>query len=268
MAQVIMSARKLLLIVLLPVAVSIGCSGGSPTQAEGTVNITRTTSTTTSTTTTSTSTTTSVIPSLSPGGIVISPPSGAGIAWATVFSLFATPPSGGVPPYTYAWDFGDGAAAAGSTASHAYTNTGYFTATATAMDSRGMSAQATATMAIVSVTGRWVAKFGGGVLMDEPIDLVQNQTAVAATINDTNGFGLGSGNGNVSNPRQLTISATYTTPTKFAVTYTGSIDDTLAKWTGTVIGYAACPTSCTFTATHTVFPSNLPISPSRAPSRR
>jgi PKD domain-containing protein len=248
-----MSARNLLPIALLLLAVSIGCGGGSPTQAEGTVSITRTT--------TSTTTTTSVIPQLSAGAIGISP-TGTGIASATVYSFrFATPPSGGVPPYTLAWDFGDGTAGAGAAPSHAYTNTGNFTATATATDSRGISAQATVVLAIGSVTGRWIATLAGSGLGREPIDLVQNQAAVTAAIDDTNGFGLASGGGNVSNPRLLTISATYTAPPSFAVTYTGSVDDVLGTWTGTVIGYPTCP--CTFTAIRTVSPSSLPISPSR-----
>ena len=52
---------------------------------------------------------------------------GAGVASATVFTfLFATPPSGGVPPYTFAWNFGDGGAGAGSTPSHAVRQHGQF----------------------------------------------------------------------------------------------------------------------------------------------
>ena len=137
--------RKLLPIVLLLAAVSIRCSG-SPSEPEGMVLVTQTTSTTTSTTTTTTSTTTTVIPAFTPGGIATSP-AGQGLAAATVFSfVFAPPPSGGVPPYTFMWNFGDGAEGAGAAPTHVYPITGTFTAVATAIDSRGMTAQASATV--------------------------------------------------------------------------------------------------------------------------
>jgi len=50
--------------------------------------------------------------------------------------------SGGAPPYTYAWDFGDGGTAAGQTASHTYANSGPMRATCTVRDAG--SGQATA----------------------------------------------------------------------------------------------------------------------------
>jgi hypothetical protein len=237
-----MSVRNLLPIVLLLAAVSLTRCSGSPTQAEGTVTLTVTTSTTTSTTTTTT-----VIPQLNPGAIATSP-SGKGVAWATVYTfLYSTPPSGGVPPYTFAWNFGDGGAATGEAPSHAYMNAGSFVATATATDSRGMTATASVPVSIRPVTGRWTATITG-LANPEPIDLVQNQTAVTATINSANGFGLATGTGNVSNPRSLSISAVYANGgSPFATTFIGRMDDTLEVWSGTVTGFAGCP--CLFTAT-------------------
>ena len=234
-----MSVRTLLLIALPLAAVSIGC-GGSPTQAEGTVTITQTT--------TSTSTTTTVIPQLNSGAIGTSP-AGTGLAWATVYTfLFTTAPSGGVPPYTYAWVFGDGATGAGSAPSHTYTNTGNFTATATVTDTRGISVQASVPVSIRSVTGRWTVTFGGILLKPEAIDIVQDQTAVTATINET-ADGFASGTGSVSNPRSLSVSVTFAAgmPAPFAITYVGTLNDSLLVWTGTVNGFVGCP--CTFTAT-------------------
>src|ERR1700674_3156078 len=120
-----MPVRNLLLIALLPVAVSIGCTG-SPTQADRPVSITQ-------------ATTPTVIPQLTAGAIGTLP-AGTGLASATLYTfLFATPPSGGVPPYTFSWVFGDGAAGAGNPATHQYTNPGDFTATATVTDSKGTS---------------------------------------------------------------------------------------------------------------------------------
>lgn len=235
-----MPVRNLLPIVLLLAATAAGCSG-SPTQAEGTVTVTQTTSTTTSTTTTTTT-----IPQLIAGSIGTSP-SGVGLAFATVYSFFVSPPSGGVPPYTFTWAFGDGGEAAGGTPSHAYTNSGTFTARATTTDSRGMTAVATASISVRNVTGRWTAKIDGTALNPEPIDMVQNQTALTATVNSTNGFGLATGTGNVSNPRNLSLVVTYTAGAPFAATYLGRVDDSASTWSGTVTGYAGCP--CTFTAT-------------------
>ena len=236
-----MSVRKLLPIALLLAAVSIRCAG-SPSEPEGTVSVTVTT-----TTTTTSSTTTTVIPPLIAGGVSESP-TGIGVAAATVFTFSAAPPSGGVPPYTFAWNFGDGGEGAGNAPTHVYANTGLFTVVVTATDSAGTSAQASDRVEVRAVTGRWTATLtppSGA--QPKVIDLVQNQTAVTATITDgpPNGFGTG----NVSNPRSLAINATYNagTPTAFGVTYVGQLNATLTTWSGTVNGYAGCP--CTFTAT-------------------
>jgi hypothetical protein len=234
-----MSVRKLLPIAVLLAAVSIRC-GGSPSEPAGTVSVTVTTTTTTTTT----------IPVLAAGAVSASP-AGIGLAAATVYTFaFATPPSGGVPPYTYAWSFGDGAEGSGIAPSHVYANTGDFTATVTVTDTRGETARASTGVPVRSVTGRWTATFEGATApQSEPIDLVQNQTAVTATINDTaNALGFGSGAGNVSNPRSLSISATFGagSPTALGVTFVGRIDDALTTWTGTATGYTGCP--CAFTA--------------------
>jgi hypothetical protein len=49
---------------------------------------------------------------------------------------------GGLPPYSYTWNFGDGTTATGQTASHAYGTPGPYSATCTVQDSRGYSATA------------------------------------------------------------------------------------------------------------------------------
>jgi hypothetical protein len=232
-----MSVRTLLLIALVSGAASIGCSG-SPTQTEGTVSITQTTTTTTTT----------IVPSLS-AGVIATSPGGLGVSSATVFTfLFATPPSGGVPPYTFAWDFGDGGAGAGSTPSHPYSNPGNFTAMATVTDSAGTSVKTSLPVSIRTVTGRWTATFTGVAINPESIDIVQNQTAVTATINET-ADGFAAGTGSVANSRSLSVSATFAAaqPAPYAVTFVGTLNDTLLTWTGTVTGYKGCP--CGFTAT-------------------
>ena len=43
--------------------------------------------------------------------------------------------SGGVPPYSFSWDFGDGATANGDTSTHSYTDPGNYTVTLVTSDS-------------------------------------------------------------------------------------------------------------------------------------
>jgi hypothetical protein len=238
-----MPVRKFLPIaVVLLAAWSTRCAK-TPAAPTGKITVTETTSTTTS------------IPlaDVSAGAVGAFPP-GVGIAAATIYNFqFVTPPSGGVPPYTIAWNFGDGAEGAGTAPSHAYMATGDFTATATVTDTKGMTAQALVAVVVRSVTGRWIASFqGAGPANPEGINLIQNQTAVAASVtDDTNAFGLGTGAGSVSNPRSLAVGVTFAAPTMptvpFAATLVGRLDDTLTTWTGTATGYANCP--CGFTAT-------------------
>src|SRR5713226_4818 len=182
-----MSVRNLLLIALPLAAISIGCTG-SPTQTSGVVTITRTTA----------PTTTTIVPQLT-AGVIGTSPAGTGLASATLYTfLFVTPPSGGVPPYSASWDFGDGGAGAGNAPSHQYNLPGNFVATATVTDSKGTSAQASLPVSSRTVTGRWTVTIAGK--GPQAIDIVQNQAAVTATMSGT-ADGLGSGMGSVSNPR-------------------------------------------------------------------
>ena len=232
-----MSVRNLLPIVLLLATGVVACTG-SPLQTEGKVTITQTTTTTTTT----------AVPQLVPGVIATSP-AGAGIASATVFSfLFATPPSGGVPPYTVAWNFGDGGAGAGNVVAHAFEAPGNFTAMATITDSKGTAVSTTLPVSIRTVTGRWNVTFSGISLKPEAIDIVQDGTKVTATVNET-ADGFASGTGSVSNPRTLSVSVTFAggQPAPYALTYIGTLDASLLNWSGTVTGFTDCP--CGFNAT-------------------
>jgi len=245
-----MSLRKLLPFALLVAAVSIRCTGtpAEPTPV-GQVTVTVTTTTTS----------TIPIPPVNPGTIQIIP-GGVELAAATLVSFQnAVAPSGGVPPYTFAWTFGDGDAGTGPTPGHVYASTGDFLVRLTVTDSKGDSGQTSAPIRVRSVTGTWTVTFSGGTpaLQPESIALVQNQTAVTATTSDTaNSVGFGSGTGSVANPRALSISVTFPngTPsptggpaTPLAATYIGNIDDALTTWIGMVTGFPGCP--CTFTAT-------------------
>jgi hypothetical protein len=92
--------------------------------------------------------------------------------------------------------------------------------------------------------------------------------AVTATVNGT-ADGFASGTGSVSNPRSLSVSVTFAAamPAPYALTYVGSLNDTLLTWTGTVIGFAGCP--CPFTATRPTSSADLSVGGSLAlPTRR
>jgi len=223
-----MSLRKLLPVALLLAVVSIRCAG-SPAEPIGTVSITQTTTTTTTT----------VVPAINPGSVV-SAPGGTGVASATLYTFGpATPPSGGVPPYSVTWTFGDGQAGAGNIVTHVFAAPGTFTATATVADSRGLSAQTTTNVSVRTVTGEWKIRFANG-LGDEAVNLLQAGAAVTATVNDTNNlFGLGTGAGTVSNPRALAVNLTFGagTPTAFSASLIGSLDATVTEWNGFATGY-------------------------------
>lgn len=244
-----MSVRKLLPVALLLAAVSVRCAG-SPAEPIGTVSVTQTTSTTTTT----------VIPAVAAGAIGALPV-GTGVASATVFTFgFTTGPSGGVPPYTFQWNFGDGGTAGGDTPSHVFPVTGTFPVIVVVSDSRGITAQTLTSVPVRSVTGTWKVGFQGGTApAAESIDLVQNGGAVVAATNDTaNAFGLGAGSGSVSNPRVLSINVTFQPAaplTPFAATLIGTLDSTVTTWTGTASGYTGCP--CAFTATRVPAPGVL-----------
>lgn len=68
-------------------------------------------------------------------------PSSTDVGQLVSFSCAA---SGGVPPYTYSWTFGDGASASGQVVSHAYSTAGTYQATCTATDLDLLTATGTA----------------------------------------------------------------------------------------------------------------------------
>ena len=139
-------------------------------------------------------------------------------------------------------------AGAGLVAAHPYDAPGSFTATATVTDSKAISAVATLPVSIGSATGRWNVTFQGIALKPENIDIVQNKGEVTATVNETSD-GFASGTGSVANTRTLSISVTFAAaqPAPYALTYVGTLNDSLTTWSGTVTGFTACP--CGFTAT-------------------
>jgi len=234
-----MFVRNLLPIIVLAAVASMTACSDSPSQKDGVVTITVPTPVV-------------VTPALT-GGAIGASPSGTGVVSTTVYT-FQLVPSGGAPPYTVSWKFGDGAEGAGNTAVHVYPSTGDFVVVATVMDSKATSVTTSMPVSIRSVTGRWTADLSAAGKDADRIVLIQNGSAVTGTINSTNDFGLGIGDGAASNPRALTVTIKFDNPPgtppahdPAAITYRGNLDDSLLTWTGTVSGYSGCP--CPFTAT-------------------
>ncbi len=188
-----------------------------------------------------------VVPPLVAGAIVSDP--GPLALMAATNLTFNLSPAGGKAPYVVSWNFGDGTAPlVGPVATHVFANTGNFSVVAAVTDAEGKTATSGAQVVRArNVSGRWRITFGGAALLPENMDLVQTGTAVVANINETSD-GLGSGVGAVSNPRQMSATLTFENamPTPFSVTFVGSVSADLQTWTGTAVGYSACP--CNFTA--------------------
>jgi PKD repeat protein len=214
-----------------------------------------TTSSVPTTTTTAPPTTTTVPVSPLTGGAITSSPSGTGIVSTTVYSFqYATSPTGGVPPYTYSWNFGDGSATgSGTSPTHIFSSTGNLTVTATVTDSVGATASTQTPVSIGNVTSTWTVvytAFGDNKYSDTVV-LTQNQTQVSGTVAH-NGCSVGAATGTVSNVRSLTVNSTLECDGSFPISYQGTLDvpPTLMAWTGHVIGGTArcAGTACPFTA--------------------
>ena len=234
-----------LLMTLTPPATTTSTTSTTSTSTSSSTSSTTTSSTTTS----STTTTTSVAPPLT-GGTITASPRGTGIVSVTNYTFsYSPPPGGGVPPYSYSWNFGDGSTASGVSVTHVFTTTGTETVIATVTDSRGVTAQTSTPVLIGTVAGSWRVESSGR-STDDFIDINQNQTT--GTV-DHSPCSSGQATVTVSNPRSLRVDSTLKcsdgSPT---ITYQGTLDSELRTWTGTITGGASgCFSSspCTFTAT-------------------
>jgi PKD repeat protein len=67
---------------------------------------------------------------------------------------FSCTAMGGVSPYSYEWDFGDGASSTGQNPTHAYSYTGRYAATVTVTDSLGNVVSCSTSVTVTTVGGR------------------------------------------------------------------------------------------------------------------
>jgi PKD repeat protein len=65
-------------------------------------------------------------------------------------ATFSATASGGVPPYSFSWNFGDGSQASGTTVTHSYAAAGTFNVTLTAIDSASHSGSSRSVIAVGS----------------------------------------------------------------------------------------------------------------------
>jgi len=96
----------------------------------------------------------------SPTAVATATPSSVAIGQAVAFSGAAsTDPDGTIA--SYAWDFGDGTAATGATASHAYAASGSFVARLTVTDNAGSTGTTTIAISVADSAAPTVAITGG-----------------------------------------------------------------------------------------------------------
>jgi len=84
-------------------------------------------------------------------------------------------------PLAYAWDFGDGGTAAGTSVSHAYEEAGNYTATLTVTDPAGAADVATTTVTISKATPAIVWSTPGSIILGTPYGAVLSATATGVS---------------------------------------------------------------------------------------
>lgn len=132
-------------------------------------------------------------------------------------------------PLTYEWSFGDGGTGTGATATRTYTTSGTMNVTVTVKDPKGLSATASGSVTIRSLTGTW-----RGTVLGVPVTVNFSHTGANVTGNSTLatlGFSV---SGSVRAPLGLTV--TISNPDFLPFTYTANVDAAINTMTGSLQG--------------------------------
>ena len=137
----------------------------------------------------------------------------------------------------YAWNFGDGTTASGSTGNHAYTQDGDYTVTLVVTDNDGLTDEITTTATVNNVAPSIAALAGAaGLLPGETYSTAGSFSDPGADVwSATVDFGDGGGAGALSlSGKTFTLSHVYVSAATFIVTVRVADDDTTSSATATV----------------------------------
>ena len=131
-------------------------------------------------------------------------PEGTAIAGATAvaFSAAANDPSGGA--LTVSWDLGDGQKASGASVVHVYASAGVFPVAVTVSDSRGGVTTVGTSVAVGTLSGRWLLSEGGARFYERGFDVAQTASDLGGRPFSVPDQGcLGDLHGRVTSPRTI-----------------------------------------------------------------
>ncbi|MFE4948611.1 PKD domain-containing protein [Leifsonia sp. NPDC056665] len=130
---------------------------------------------------------------------------------------------------SYAWTFGDGATATGSTANHSYASAGTYTVTLTVTDNQGATNSQSKSVTVTASTGNTLAQ--DNFARTSASGWGAAQTGGSWTVSGTAGsYTVGSGTGNMNDPagttRTATLNSVSSSRTDNTVTFTSDIAPT------------------------------------------
>jgi PKD repeat protein len=83
-----------------------------------------------------------------PVNLVVTPPTEFFVGSTGITVTFTATVTGGTPPYTYRWDFGDGGQSIAPNPTHTYAANGTYTVSVTVTDARGQTVTRTLEVAV------------------------------------------------------------------------------------------------------------------------